>query len=415
MLQSNLYQIFIRNFTQEGTFKAAKAELDRVKEMGFDVIYLMPIHPISKEGRKGTYGSPYAIADYYGVSDDLGTKEDLKEFLEYAHSIGLSVLMDIVFNHSGNDHVWVKEHPDFYIKDEKGNPTRKVDDWSDILDYDLSNPAIFNELKKVIGYWVEFGFDGFRCDVAPLLPYEFWVDVISTYPQVKWFSESVDHGFLEHLRKAGESVLSDGDILTVFDGSYDYDVWKIQQEVMKDPNKLDFWAILNNFRVANQIENRTKWHLIENHDNPRLRDLGFSDVNYKLWLAHVLFQSGMGFVYQGQESKAQPNASFFEKEMINKDLDESLVNLITALNTVKKEWVSEGLVWEKHQYDNGVYFIEITTNQSEYILYLNFSGQDVSVEIEGDFIVIEKVGTPRSVNRGKIELGNEPIIIKKTR
>lgn len=413
MLNQNIYQVFIRNHTQEGTINALITDLDRIVSMGFDVLYLMPFHPISILNRKGTYGSPYAIADYMEISEDLGTKEDMKKLLGKCHELGLSVIMDIVFNHAGADHVWAQTHPDYFILDEHGQPTRKVADWSDIIDYDFTNRDLWQELKSVLLYWAEFEFDGFRCDVASLVPYTFWLESISYLKgkdlDVRWFSESVDLGFREALIKNNEVVMSDLDILRLFDGSYDYDVWHVQKEAMKDKSYLPLYSELLNYRYAQQLKGKTKWHFVENHDQVRARVNGLSDEDYKLWLAIVLLYPGMGFVYAGGESKDQPDASFFEKKMINRDFDSELVDWITFLNQLKKQWVSEGEVWAKTKVTDGLFELIITTKVSDYHIVLNFSDSPRLIDVNGSVL------TQQEAIHGKINLDKSCLILKKER
>lgn len=387
MLNSNLYQVFIRNHTPEGTIKALIEDLDRIKDMGFDVIYLMPFHPISYLNRKGTYGSPYAIADYYTVSEDLGTLADMKDLLNEIHQREMKVIMDIVFNHAGADHIYTRTHPDYFLLDDKGQPTRKVADWSDIVDYNFDNRDLWNELKKVLMYWAEFGFDAYRCDVANLLPFEFWLEAISLvkskYPELKWFSESVSPGFVKALRLQGETIVSDLDILRLFDGSYDYDIWQLQQDAMFDHSKIETFSTLLNYRYASMMKNKTKWHFIENHDNERLRDKGMSEKDYRRWLTYALLYPGMGFLYAGQESKEQPNASFFEKQVINRDFDDDLVDYIRLLNDRKKQLVQEQIVWCETRYEDKSLYIDITTKEKTHTFGLHFyDGTPENVNLE---------------------------------
>ncbi|HBS33002.1 MAG TPA: alpha-amlyase, partial [Parvularcula sp.] len=135
-----LYQINTRQFTPEGTFAAAERELPRLKELGVDILWLMPIHPIGEKNRKGSLGSPYSVKDYLAVNPEFGALEDLKSFVDAAHAQGFKVILDWVANHSAWDNALVTEHPDWYIKDWKGDfqPTPWWD-WSDIIDFDWSN------------------------------------------------------------------------------------------------------------------------------------------------------------------------------------------------------------------------------------------------------------------------------------
>lgn len=416
MINQNIYQVFIRNHTPEGTIQALIKDIPRITAMGFKFLYLMPFHPISVLNRKGTYGSPYAIADYLGVSEDLGTKDDLKELLDVCHQQGLKVIMDIVFNHCGADNVWTKTHPDYFILDEQGQPTRKVADWSDIVDFDYTNKNLWNDLKNVLIYWAKFGFDAFRCDVANLVPYGFWLEAKSELKgkglDVYWFSESVDLGFREALLKNHEVVLSDLDILRLFDGSYSYDVWKEQKEAMHNPDFIPQYSALLNYRYGQQIQGKMKWNFVENHDQVRVRANGMSQETYRKWLSFVLFYPGMGFVYAGGESKDQPEASFFEKAPFNMDFDSKLVSLITRCNEIKAQWQSEGEVWAKTLYENNVFKTIVTTRLHDYTLLLNFNDETVEVEISGEVLLN---GSPHSVVYDKISLSQEPVIIKSER
>jgi 1,4-alpha-glucan branching enzyme len=139
---ATIYQINTRQFSQEGTFQAAKKELPRLKELGVDIIWLMPIHEIGEKNRKGTLGSPYAVKDYYSVNSEFGSLEDLKSFVKAAHDLDMYVILDWVANHTAWDNVLVEEHPDWYERDYKGDfrPTPWWD-WSDIIDLDYSKPG----------------------------------------------------------------------------------------------------------------------------------------------------------------------------------------------------------------------------------------------------------------------------------
>lgn len=171
-----LYQINTRQFTREGTFRAAQAQLPRLKALGVDILWLMPIHPIGKQNRKGSLGSPYSVQDYYAVNPEFGTKEDFRAFVGAAHAQGFHVILDLVANHTARDNALAKRHPDWYEKDWKGDfrPTPWWD-WSDIIDLDWSQPGVRAHVGGAMEYWVrEFGVDGYRADVAGYVPLDFW-------------------------------------------------------------------------------------------------------------------------------------------------------------------------------------------------------------------------------------------------
>lgn len=174
-----IYQLNTRQFTPEGTFRAAQAQLPRLKALGVNIIWLMPIHPIGELNRKGTLGSPYSVRDYYGVNPEFGSKDDLKAFVDAAHAQGMHVILDWVANHTAWDNPLTREHPDWYERNWDGQfrPTTWFD-WSDIIDLDYSRPEVRQYMAGAMAYWVrDFGIDGYRADVAGMVPVDFWNDV----------------------------------------------------------------------------------------------------------------------------------------------------------------------------------------------------------------------------------------------
>ncbi|MCR5709185.1 MAG: alpha-glucosidase C-terminal domain-containing protein [Bacteroidales bacterium] len=169
-----IYQINVRQFSPEGTFAAVEPQLDRLSGLGVDILWLMPIHPIGVEGRKGTLGSYYAVKDYCAVNPEFGTLEDFDHFLKAAHDKGFKVILDWVANHTGRDHAWTVEHRDWYFLDSLGNLATQYD-WTDIahLNY-ADNPELYDAMEQQMKFWIDRGVDGFRCDVASEVPTDFW-------------------------------------------------------------------------------------------------------------------------------------------------------------------------------------------------------------------------------------------------
>ena len=188
-----IYQIFPRNFSNEGNFKAVTAQLDRLKELGVTILWLMPIHPIGQVKKKGTIGSPYAVQDYYAINPDYGTRDDLKKLISESHRHNMKVVIDIVANHTAWDSVLMK-HPDWYKHDANGNITYPHD-WSDIAALNYANPELRRYMTDMLKYWIrEFDLDGFRCDVAGEVPTEFWenarVELEKTKPDIFMLAEA---------------------------------------------------------------------------------------------------------------------------------------------------------------------------------------------------------------------------------
>ena len=164
-----IYQIFIRNYSKEGTFKKVTEDLPRLKELGIDIIYLTPIHEIGVENRKGTWGSPYAIKDYFSISPDLGTLSDFHELVDKTHELGMKIILDMVFNHTSPDNILINSHPEYYFY-KNGKRGNRVGDWTDIVDLDTLRDDTQEYLLSVLKYWLNQKVDGFRFDVASTIP-----------------------------------------------------------------------------------------------------------------------------------------------------------------------------------------------------------------------------------------------------
>lgn len=180
-----IYEVNLRQGTSGRTLKSYSDELPRLKDLGVDVVWLMPVHPISELNRKGTLGSYYAVKDYKDVNPEFGTLQDLKDFVARAHALGLKVILDEVCNHTGCDNAWVKEHPDYYAKDKEGKMYGPFD-WTDTYKLDYSNPKTRKAMLDALKFWVkEADIDGYRCDVAMEVPVDFWVEARKELETVK--------------------------------------------------------------------------------------------------------------------------------------------------------------------------------------------------------------------------------------
>ena len=226
-----IYEIYVRNHGPHGSFADVTADLERIRSMGVDIVWFMPIHPIGKKNKKGSLGCPYSIADYREVNPEYGTKADFSLLIERAHSLGMKVMIDVVYNHTAHDSTLVHAHPEWFHQDANGIPITTVPDWSDVIDLKHPNPTLSQYLIETLQYWASFGVDGFRCDVASLLPEDFWVAARQAVAQVKpgviWLAESVHAAFVGGRRAAGLAAISDSEVYRGFDLTYDYDIWPI--------------------------------------------------------------------------------------------------------------------------------------------------------------------------------------------
>ena len=179
-----VYEIYPRAFSSQGNFNGITARLDNLQDLGVNILWLMPIHPIGQEKKKGTIGSPYAVRDYYGINPDYGTKEDFKNLITEAHRRGMKVIIDIVANHTSWDSVMMK-WPEFYEHDASGRITYPHD-WSDVAELNYGNRQLRQYMTDMLKYWIrEFDLDGFRCDVAEEVPTDFWENARTELEQIK--------------------------------------------------------------------------------------------------------------------------------------------------------------------------------------------------------------------------------------
>ena len=302
-----LYQINTRQFTREGTFAAAQQELPRLKDLGVDILWLMPIHPIGEKNRKGTLGSPYSVKDYFAVNPEFGTLEDLKSFVDAAHALGMHVILDWVANHTAWDNAMASEHPDWYERDWKGDfhPTPWWD-WSDIIDLDYSNRDLREYMTSAMKYWVEeAGVDGYRCDVAGYVPLDFWENVRRELDAIKPVFMLAEYEQRDAHAKA-------------FDATYAWSLSNSLQAIAK--GKAEAGALFGFYS-----ENESAWPddayrmtYTSNHDFNSWH--GTDDELYGPAfrpIAVITFVGeGIPLIYNGQEAGLSKRLEFFEKDPI---------------------------------------------------------------------------------------------------
>jgi len=302
-----LYQINTRQFTPEGTFRAAEKQLPRLKALGVDILWLMPVHPIGVEHRKGSLGSPYSIRDYYGVNPEFGTLADLKSFVAAARRLGMHVILDWVANHTAWDNPIHAAHPDWYEHDWKGaNRPTPWWDWSDIIDLDYSKPGLRRYMTDAMAYWVQTaGVDGFRCDVAGYVPLDFWETARSRLDRIKPVFMLAEFDQRDVHRKA-------------FDASY---AWK-WNNAMADiaAGKADVGALFGYYSETESAWPAEAMRMVytENHDQNAWDGTEFERFGKALPDAIALSFVGEGIplIYNGQEAGNPKRLKFFERDPI---------------------------------------------------------------------------------------------------
>ncbi len=335
-----LYQVFVRNFSEEGTFAGLQAQLDSIKALGTDILYLLPIHPIGQEKRKGTLGSPYAIRDYRAVNPEYGTLADFQALAQAVHDHGMRLMIDVVYNHTSPDSVLSKEHPEWFFHRPDGSFGNRVGDWSDIIDLDYSHRALWDYQIETLCYWAKF-VDGFRCDVAPLIPLEFWLqarkEVEKVRPGCLWLSESIDPGFLSYLRSQDMIAHSDGEMYQAFDICYDYDCYGLLTAYLRGEGSLSAYADALNRQEVIFPDNYVKLRFLENHDQLRAAFLIPDEAALKSYTAFLFCLSGMTLIYSGQEKGLSHLPSLFDRDVLSPEIRCDLTPLISRLSSLKSD------------------------------------------------------------------------------
>ena len=305
---ATIYQLNTRQFTPEGTFKAAAKELPRLKDLGADIIWLMPIHPIGEQNRKGTLGSPYSVKDYYGVNPEFGTLEDFKSFVDAAHDLGMYVIIDWVANHTAWDNQLRFDHPEWYERDYEGEfrPTPWYD-WSDIIDLDYSRPEVRQYMTEAMVYWVrDVGIDGYRCDVAGFVPIEFWNNVRRELDAVKpvfMLAEWESRDMHAH----------------AFDMSYAWSWHNAIHGVVAGEKGIGSLFNYYSWNESAYPKDAYRMTYISNHDVNSWENTQFEAFGDGLEAAIVLSVVGEGLplLYNGQEAGNPKRLEFFEKDPID--------------------------------------------------------------------------------------------------
>ena len=330
-----IYQIFVRNYSQEGTFQAVQKDLSRLKELGIDIIYLMPIHEIGIKNRKGSWGSPYAIKDYYSISGDLGTKDDFVSLINATHKMGMKIIMDMVFNHTSPDSVVLEQHPEYYFyKDGKlGN---RVGDWSDIIDLDTNREDTQNYLVDVLKYWVSLGVDGFRFDVASMISLDFFKKAKKELGKdIIFFAESIDYDFVNYLKSMGYSSTLDIDMFPTFDLLYNYSWFRPFERYLKNEMSYEDLKTIIDEDYKYIDDKGLRIICFENHDTERIASYVNEDELKDIVLDLVKLKGPL-FLYAGQEYGINHRPNLFEKDPVDWKPNEKVLEIYKEAIKIKK-------------------------------------------------------------------------------
>lgn len=302
-----VYEMNVRQYTPEGTFAAAQAQLPRLKALGVDVIWLMPIYPIGEKERKGTLGSYYAVKDYCAVNPEFGTMQDFEAFLTEAKSQGFRVILDWVANHTSPDAVWIDAKPaDWYERDSVGNTVVQYD-WTDIAALNYDNADVWDAQENAMRFWMSKGIDGFRCDMACEVPFEFWTKTISSlrkdWPQMYMLAEGED----PKLHESG------------FDASYAWELHHLLNDIAQGKKGIPELLEYVKHDAERFPQDAFRLMFTSNHDENSWAGTEFERMGDAAKVMAVLtftLPNGQPLIYTGQEMGWNHRFQFFEKDPV---------------------------------------------------------------------------------------------------
>ena len=373
-----IYELNTRQFSQEGTFRAVEKQLQRLKELGVGILWIMPIYPIGIKSRKGSLGSYYSVKDYVSLNPEFGSMDDFKALVKSAHQLGLKIILDWVANHTSRDASWIAAHPDWYIW-EHGEIVAPYD-WSDVAQLDVANRNMWKGMASAMKFWLEEAdVDGFRCDMASLLPVDFWNYIRKELDAVKpvfMLAESEDPALQQH----------------AFDATYCWELLHILDGIAqgkKTPDDLSRYFAKN---AALFRPNDMRMAFTSNHDENSWSGSEFERMGIaaKQMAAFTYVIPAIPLIYNGQEVALSNRLSFFEKDTIEWGVNLDFTQHYQLLNRMKKAhkclWNADwgGSFSYAVDFNRKVFRVRREKDDDLVVGIFNFSRETVSIRIPED-------------------------------
>jgi cyclomaltodextrinase len=390
-----VYEVFPRDFSKQGDLNGVTARLDQLKDLGVTVIWLMPIHPIGMEHRKGSYGSPYAARDYYAINPDYGTRNDLERLVSEAHERGMKVILDIVLLHTAWDSV-LMAHPEFYKHDASGKIVPPVPEWNDVAGLNYQNPGLRQYMITMLEYWIrDFDLDGFRCDTASMVPTSFWEEARTALAKIK----------------PDIVMLAEADKPELLTNAFDIDyAWPMMNTVRR---------VLGESAPASEIERtweddlkrypRSALHLDMSDNHDQRRAVACFGVSGALAASALMFTlDGVPLLYNGMEvgdTSESGGLALFEKVPITwqPKSDPSLPDTYRDLIKLRKQFPSfrgANVQWIHNTDQTDMTTYLRADGKDEFLVAINFSNHPVhgKVDVKGseDFLPVKIAGVENS-------------------
>jgi glycosidase len=344
---ANIYEVNLRQYTKSGTINEFRKQIPRLKKLGVDILWFMPINPIGEKNRKGKLGSYYSVKDYKAVNPEYGTMADFKAMVKEIHKLGMYVIIDWVPNHTSWDNKWTVNHPEYYSRDSSGKflPPHGTD-WTDVIQLNYQNKALRNEMINCLKFWIDSAnIDGYRCDFAVGVPTDFWNEARFELDKVKPVFMLAEAEQPDHQYKA-------------FDAGYGWEFHHLMHNVAKGEKTvadIDAYFAKDSMTYA---KNAIHMYFTTNHDENSWNGTEYEKFGDGSKAFAVLYYTvpGMPLIYSGQEAGLNKRLLFFEKDTINWDTNKELAAFYKSLNRLKKE---QSALWNA---ENGARMKRIKTN-----------------------------------------------------
>lgn len=408
---ATIYEVNLRQHTPQGTINAFRADLARLDSMGVDILWLMPVHPIGVQNRKGSLGSYYSVQNYTAINPEFGTLEDFKALVRDAHSRDMKVILDWVGNHTAWDHAWMTQHPEWYTRDTSGAVLPPVADWSDVADLNFENAQMRRAMIESMRFWVkECDVDGFRCDVAMMVPTDFWDEARASLDSLKPVFMLAEAEQKDHHLKA-------------FDMSYSWEFLHIMNGIAKGEKNL---ADIDTYMAKQDTafpRSAYRMYFTTNHDENTWNGTGNERYGKARQVYDVLAFTigGMPLVYSGQEGgEAYPDGRahrlrFFDKDTVNWNgypNQDFYSRLLKAHKENPALWNGEfggSFRRIKTSSDEQIYAFARSKDQNEVIVICNFSDKPQKIDFTedlpaGDFRSIFNAQTLSVFTKGDVKL-----------
>lgn len=322
---ATIYELNVRQFSREGTFKAVIPKLSEIKALGVNIIWIMPIYPIGIKNRKGPLGSYYSVRNYFGINPEFGNKVDFRALVDSIHSHGMKVILDWVANHTAWDNPLTKEHPNWYKHDKNGNFVPPVKDWTDVIALDYTKPGLRKYMISAMDYWVKnFDIDGYRCDAAGKVPINFWEQARKSLDAIKpvfMLAEAEGPKFHE-----------------AFDMTYGWDTYHLFNDIAKGKATADQLTTMLKKEKRTYPRDSYRMRFTSNHDENSWSGTVFErlDGGAATFAVLTCTMDGMPLVYDGQEAGMNKRLKFFSRDPIDWK-PSPFRELYTKLFTLKHE------------------------------------------------------------------------------